>query len=331
MSSAFQSSTADTISTSCSTPLITSKHHGDEHQDQPTTCDLSVLDQSNPCSQGSGDPNLHTYFAIASMMNPISLRLRDLSPVTSRPAELLDYELGFFGGMGFAEAIPKKGCSFHGVVHTFTEKDMQHLDHLEGHLYIRTPATARLYDTTLISVTVYCRTPGASHEPTTAQPQERYLDIMIEGAQHFGVKEEYVRMLQNIDREPRLSPDQFTSFGPAPLFRMHHDEVMKNDGNDGRPFYITVNGKVIEVMDPTMEKTGMFRKMRAKYNSPAVEEWFLKICYDPYYGVPECARECTKEMSAYVEHFCYRRFLGDGRVVGCIHQEYKDDSPTRTR
>ncbi len=37
------------------------------------------------------------YFAIGSMVNKVSLNNRKLYPVESNPAELLDYELGFFG------------------------------------------------------------------------------------------------------------------------------------------------------------------------------------------------------------------------------------------
>lgn len=45
------------------------------------------------------------YFAIGSMMNPISLANRNIVPVESKPGELLDYKLYFFGNFGMAEAI----------------------------------------------------------------------------------------------------------------------------------------------------------------------------------------------------------------------------------
>ena len=39
------------------------------------------------------------------MMNPVSLANRGLNPIESKSGEILDYKIGFFGGMGMAEAI----------------------------------------------------------------------------------------------------------------------------------------------------------------------------------------------------------------------------------
>jgi hypothetical protein len=54
------------------------------------------------------------------MMNPVSLEQRNLYPSESKPAEVQDYELAFFGSQGMAEARFKKGASFHGVLHKMT-------------------------------------------------------------------------------------------------------------------------------------------------------------------------------------------------------------------
>ena len=70
-------------------------------------------------SEGTGESNEDGsvwYFAIGSMMNPTSLMQRSITPLESKPAELLDFELEFSGAMGFAEAVPAPGCSFHGVL-----------------------------------------------------------------------------------------------------------------------------------------------------------------------------------------------------------------------
>jgi hypothetical protein len=37
------------------------------------------------------------YFAIGSMMNPVSLTNRELFPIESKPGEILDYKIVFFG------------------------------------------------------------------------------------------------------------------------------------------------------------------------------------------------------------------------------------------
>ena len=67
------------------------------------------------------------YFAIGSMMNPISIGNR-IETIESKPAELLDYKLYFFGNLGMAEAIPEEGMSFHGVAHRVTPDQMARLD-----------------------------------------------------------------------------------------------------------------------------------------------------------------------------------------------------------
>ena len=71
------------------------------------------------------------YFAFGSMMNPISLEGRQLNPIKSVPAELLNFRLGFFGSMGFASTRALEGASCHGVLHRMTDEDMKKLDKIE--------------------------------------------------------------------------------------------------------------------------------------------------------------------------------------------------------
>lgn len=102
------------------------------------------------------------YFAIGSMMNPISLRCRNLYPRESYPAIIFDFYLHFFGSMGFAEAVLEVGRSFHGVVHKMTASDMLELDKIERG-YIKYQAKVKRYgiDEEIVAV-VYGR--SASNE-----------------------------------------------------------------------------------------------------------------------------------------------------------------------
>jgi hypothetical protein len=43
------------------------------------------------------------------MMNPVSLANREIFPIESKPAEILDYKIGFFGQLGMAEALYEEG------------------------------------------------------------------------------------------------------------------------------------------------------------------------------------------------------------------------------
>lgn len=74
---------------------------------------------------------MKNYFAIGSMMNKISLNARGIFPVESKPAIIQDFALAFKGDAGMATAVPTPGSSFHGVIHTITEKEMNVLDQIE--------------------------------------------------------------------------------------------------------------------------------------------------------------------------------------------------------
>ena len=82
------------------------------------------------------------------MMNPISLNNREIHPLESKPAEIQDYKIVFFGSAGMACADPEVGASFHGVLHKVTAKEMMVLDKIES-VYSRIPSKAKLYDGTI--------------------------------------------------------------------------------------------------------------------------------------------------------------------------------------
>merc|ERR1719161_2491064 len=131
------------------------------------------------------------------MMNPVGLGGRQLTPLQSVGAELLDYELEFFGRGGMAAARPKKGGSLHGVLHRMTGPEMRRLDEMEGCPwggYDRIEGRVRLPCGEIVFGTVYClnderRQVLAAEAPETLEnhpPTERYLQIMIEGCRHYG-------------------------------------------------------------------------------------------------------------------------------------------------
>ena len=105
-------------------------------------------------SKESQETDTVWYFAIASMMNKISITNRNVHPIESKPAEILDFDLEFFGESGMAVAIMKKGKSFHGVLHRLSLGDMKILDGIEIS-YERIPSKARLYDGTIMDCYVY--------------------------------------------------------------------------------------------------------------------------------------------------------------------------------
>lgn len=130
------------------------------------------------------------------MMNKVSLNSREIFPVESKPAEILDYDLIFFGGAGMACAEAKEGKSFHGVLHKVSQKEMKVLDGIER-VYERVPSKAKLYDGTIQDCTVYADPTGKIDRSNDKPPTARYIQIMSEGAESYGVKKEYVDWLKN--------------------------------------------------------------------------------------------------------------------------------------
>lgn len=120
------------------------------------------------------------YFAIGSMINPTSLRLRDLHPSTSLPATILDFRLQFVWRQGlpnaFADAQREPGCSFDGVLHLMTEGEMRALDGIEVS-YDRTPAVCTTYTGQRVECVVYSFRPHKGEKETAwvvriAEPYE---------------------------------------------------------------------------------------------------------------------------------------------------------------
>jgi hypothetical protein len=69
---------------------------------------------------------------------------------------------------------------------------MDKLDKIEMS-YIKAEGQAKMYDGTIVKCVAYSRPDGAQRGPEYDNPpQERYVDIMIKGAEENGVKQEYI-------------------------------------------------------------------------------------------------------------------------------------------
>mmetsp|Transcript_11058 Transcript_11058/g.18901 ORF Transcript_11058/g.18901 Transcript_11058/m.18901 type:complete len:290 (+) Transcript_11058:22-891(+) len=284
-----------------------------------------------PSSSSASDAGNAYYFAIGAMMNPNSIKNRNIYPISSFPAELFDFELKFNGALGFADAIPSKGSSFHGVLHLVDAETMSRLDALEIS-YKRVDGQARLYDGTMVTATVYTKDSFVSTQKDNP-PQQRYLDLLIEGAKHFQLHEKQIKFLESHECVPRPQPHEFKSFGPAaedaPLMSYEND-ICPFNGRDTPNLRLAVNGKVLEIFVKNVEGT-LFRNSMNFYRQfgQRVELTLSRILYDPKYGCPESLEECTREQSAYIEHILHQgsevnTSIDHWKVIGCILQEYKD-------
>lgn len=266
------------------------------------------------------------YLAIGSMMNPVSVRNRKLDlerTVRGQPAFLKDYKLVFFGA-GFAEARYEKGAVLHGILYQdVSEGDMKVLDDLERD-YFRQNVDVTVYPSLgdykdesitkgVQNVGVYCRTPEQIRESaaTDLPPSQRYLEIMLEGAKHFGVDKGFVEFLEKHPHRPRPTPSQYLTF-PVQEGAMERtlaaDHVEQNgNGVDGNPLYMRHNGRVVELTKDDGDEDAFFDEFvrYRKDHGIDIELFFAKLQYDPQYGIPKTMEEVTPQLAAYTEHnFC---------------------------
>jgi AIG2-like family len=270
------------------------------------------------------DPLPPHYFAIGSMMNCVSVRNRNLQLEANQkgqPAELLDHQLVFYGCHGFAEVVPKKGASLHGVVYLNVSDDqMKELDHVERD-YIRKRATARLYhQDTRISVSVYCRTElEMRKQPLDQPPSARYLQVLTEGAEHYGVDSSYIQFLRDHPCRPRPDPSEYLAFTEphASMPTMTRQEAYQNGtGLNGHPLYLTCGPKVIEfrVTPQNQEMVQEFTKTFSQYGDRKVELCMSRLLYDPQFGCPASLEDVTPEHAAYTEHMMCDIIRGFGQT-----------------
>lgn len=283
------------------------------------------------------------YFAIGSMCNPTSISNRELKAIESFPAEVMDYRLEFFGPSGVAGAVAETGKTFHGVLHKMTKGDKEKLDVIEMG-YDAEPCSAKLYDGSVVGdaliyvlnpekVKMFYNRPGAAEQIKDKPPTERYITIIIEGCEHYGVKREYIDWLKSLDYQKRKDPSELDAFAvaeDAPTMTM--DDVRAADGIGDNPLYMTVNGKVIKIPKLDGPAEQMFGRYQ-KYKSRGVhsqEVVLHAMLYDPLFGVMKTQSDVSKLCAASTEDMIvtWSKMIGDERaastVVGLINLQYKD-------
>lgn len=145
---------------------------------------------------------------------------------------------------------------------------MKRLDEIEI-AYKRVEGRARMYDGTTCTATVYtqCSSLTRNHQENNP-PFQRYLDIMIEGARHFGMNPKGIDMLELVACRPRPLPHEFKAFQEpaedAPLLS-YEEDVLPFNGRSSPILRLAVNGKVKEidvdkVSDPLFKNSLNFYK-----------------------------------------------------------------------
>ena len=272
------------------------------------------------------------YFAIGSMINPSSLAARKLTPLRSWPAEALDMHLSFdLGAAGMADAQPRAGASFHGVLHEMSAADMAALDKIEMS-YARVAARVRKYDGEVVEATIYSCPRGADGKPVGAifgaasgKTTQRYLEIIAAGCRHYGVREEYVTELLARPCEPRTAPADFISVEVPPGTPVWTEERLAAEPVSEDSITIALNGVVTRMKGGSV--MSLYKRLGA--HGKHTEVTMAAALFDPKYGAPKALKDFTREHCAYFRDMVTRMLSKvDGmtiEVVATMEQEHCDD------
>ena len=209
------------------------------------------------------------YFAIGSMTNAVSLSLRELTPISSKPAVLKNHVLVFrgSGGMATVEAVDDYAAidedgdlmttefheEVHGVLHLLSRKHMTLLDQFEGG-YQRKICVVDSYDGAEVKAVCYVMDKSQWFEGVRHDlPSERYLDIIAKGCMTYNVDDKWIDFIQTRKCVPRKCPSDFQSFfsTDATVPILHWDKVQKNNGIDSEDMWIVINNKVLKFTGDT--------------------------------------------------------------------------------
>ena len=248
------------------------------------------------------------YMAIGSMINPISLYLRDIIPVLSYPATCMDHNVVYRGQMGMANLEACPSGTFDGVVHLLTKEQMVRLDEIEA-FYNRVPVTCRNYQNQ--SQVAYAYQAKHNNQPI-GFPHERYLDIIIKGCEYYQVRPEYIaRVRAEQPVIPRTAPAEFRSFTDMPADALYSlEDLQRHNGDDpSLPLWVSINGKILEYLGvppadhPEYEVQKRFQAfVRERFAGREVSGTMAKTLYEPMYKLPLNDDDISDEHRAHLEN-----------------------------
>jgi len=252
--------------------------------------------------------------------------MRGIFPEKSRAACLKDYELFFGMENGFAAARQDPGNEMHGVVHRITKNELAILDKIEV-WYERDLVEVTPYQGDELEkpvnayVYVFIRDEVKANPDRFAPnpPQERYRDILLEGAQFHGVKQSFVESkIQNIKYVPRKSIETLRVFQvPSSSLPTWTLEIMsEKDKEDKNMIYVALKNKIIRFdLTNLTDHTQILKRDRGTHWSFLVGS---KYIYDPKYGVPASPKEMKDEHYKVVEDL-----ILDSIIIGEISNRWE--------
>ena len=241
------------------------------------------------------------------MTNPISLHLRDITPIVSYPVTCYNHQMVFRDNNGMADIDVCAGADFDGVVHVLPDEQITRLDVIEG-FYHR--MSIQVVDYQEQPHTVYVYKMNDTNEAANL-PSERYLDIIVKGCEYHNVRPDYINRLKHGQPViPRKKPHDFKSFTGTPQNIFYsEDELAQHNGSDHTcPFWVSVNGKILEYTPlppkdhPDYELLKRFYAfLQPRYGGREVVDTLAKVLYEPLYKLPVNNEKMTEEHRAMIE------------------------------
>jgi hypothetical protein len=182
------------------------------------------------------------------------------------------------------------------------------LDKLE-YVYKRVAVQVRTYDDRLISAWAYQWDEAKlSLSPPHALPSERYVDIIAQGCEHYGVDAEHVRWLRSLPHEPRKRVDEYRKIPSPPDREISEAELAANNGKHGAALWISINGKVLMFAeDPADNKDAQVQwdLHSARYGGQDATFFLSCVIYEPRYAVPTDYASMSSDLRGWAEElFC---------------------------
>lgn len=144
------------------------------------------------------------YFAYGSNLAPSTLTgRRGITPLAAEACSLDDYQLRFDlpvgpGERGVANVVPAPGSRVWGVSYRITAADAARLDRTEGvHLGYYQRAAVAVHSPAAGPLSAF--TYRSAYGINGRKPSARYLGIILEGARHHGLPDEWIGYLEGLE------------------------------------------------------------------------------------------------------------------------------------
>jgi hypothetical protein len=254
-------------------------------------------------------------FGYGSNMNINALRVKGVIPLESMAARLDNHDLVFGEQGGMAGAVEAPGKAMYGVAHRLTAEDYETLVAKEGgdqYYHLKDVDVVSLVDATrVVRVQIFALHADNWNVQKAGRPTERYLLVLIEGAEHFNLPSDWIARLRSQPFQPQHRP--FVPLPSAPSDTIFTSKELDALFKDTSRVCFEMCGRVCTVDLPPDTPKERFILARLWHGKKHLEKFMGAIYYYP--GLPE------HEYENFLMDYVRERGGGKVQVIGA----YKED------